>query len=133
MRLASPNLSQDPEQHMRTPLLDKISAEQCRDDQHTRCRIGDLVRVHVKIKEGEKERIQAFHGTIIARDGTGSSETITVRRISHGEGVEKVFPLHSPNITRIEVERSGHVRRAKLYYLRQRTGRRARIREKRLG
>ena len=91
--------------------------------------IGDNVRVHVKIKEGEKERVQAFAGTVIARDGGGSTETFTVRRISFGVGVEKVFPVHSPYLEKVEVERSARVRRAKLYYLRERSGKKARLRE----
>jgi large subunit ribosomal protein L19 len=92
---------------------------------------GDAVRVHVKVREGEKERIQVFAGVVIARRGGGSRETFTVRKISSGIGVERIFPLHSPVIDRIEVERKGAVRRAKLYYLRQRTGKAARIDEKR--
>jgi large subunit ribosomal protein L19 len=92
---------------------------------------GDAVRVHVKVREGEKERIQVFAGVVIARRGGGARETFTVRKISSGIGVERIFPLHSPVIDRIEVERKGAVRRAKLYYLRQRTGKAARIDEKR--
>ncbi len=92
---------------------------------------GDAVRVHVKVREGEKERIQIFAGVVIARRGGGVRETFTVRKISSGIGVERVFPLHSPVIDRIEVERKGAVRRAKLYYLRERKGRAARIDEKR--
>jgi large subunit ribosomal protein L19 len=92
---------------------------------------GDAVRVHVKVREGEKERIQIFAGVVIARRGGGSRETFTVRKISSGIGVERIFPLHSPVIDRIEVERRGAVRRAKLYYLRERKGKAARIDEKR--
>jgi large subunit ribosomal protein L19 len=91
---------------------------------------GDSVRVHVKVREGEKERIQMFAGVVIARRGGGSRETFTVRKVSGGIGVERVFPLHSPIIDRIEVERKGAVRRAKLYYLRGRKGKAARINEK---
>jgi len=91
---------------------------------------GDTVRVHVKIREGEKERIQLFSGIVIARRGGGIRETFTVRKISGGVGVERIFPLHSPIIERIEVERKGSVRRAKLYYLRARKGKAARIDEK---
>ena len=91
---------------------------------------GDTVRVHVKIREGEKERIQLFSGIVIARRGGGIRETFTVRKISGGVGVERIFPLHSPIIDRIEVERKGAVRRAKLYYLRSRKGKAARIDEK---
>ena len=91
---------------------------------------GDSIKVHVKVREGEKERIQLFAGVVISRRGGGSRETFTVRKISGGVGVERVFPLHSPIIERIEVERRGAVRRAKLYYLRDRSGKSARIREK---
>ena len=90
--------------------------------------VGDTVRVHTKIKEGERERIQVFAGTVIARDGSGMGETFTVRRISYGEGVERVFPIHSPQVERVEVEFRGRVRRAKLYYLRDRVGKRAKVR-----
>ena len=90
---------------------------------------GDTLRVHVKIKEGDKERIQVFQGTVISRRGGGTSETFTVRKISSGIGVERVFPLHSPNIAKIEKVRSGIVRRSKLYYLRNLTGKSARIKE----
>jgi len=90
---------------------------------------GDTVRVHVKIKEGDKERVQVFQGTVIGRRGGGTNETFTVRKISSGIGVERVFPLHSPNIAKIERVRAGAVRRAKLYYLRELTGKSARIKE----
>ena len=92
--------------------------------------IGDTVRVHVKVKEGSRERIQVFEGTVIAKKHGGIEETITVRRLSYGVGVEKVFPVHSPSIDHIEVVRSGKVRRAKLYYLRSRVGRSAKLKEK---
>jgi len=92
---------------------------------------GDTLRVNVKIKEGERERVQAYEGVCIARQGGGINESFTVRKISFGEGVERVFPLHSPNIDSIEVVRRGAVRRAKLYYLRGRTGKSARIAERR--
>jgi len=91
--------------------------------------IGDTVRVHVKIKEGTRERIQVFEGTVIAKKHGGVQETFTVRRISYGIGVEKVFPLHSPNIAKVEVVRHGRVRRAKLYYLRKRVGKSAKVKE----
>ena len=91
--------------------------------------MGDTVKVHARIREGDKERVQVFEGTVIARDGGGASETFTVRRISHGVGVERVFPLHSPHVTEIAVVRHGHSRRAKLYYLRDRKGKKARLRE----
>ena len=92
-------------------------------------RVGDTVRVHVRIKEGSRERIQVFEGTIIARKGGGIGETITVRRISYGVGCEKVFPVHSPNVAMVETVRKGKVRRAKLYYLRGRMGKAAKIKE----
>ncbi len=91
--------------------------------------IGNTVRVHVKIKEGNRERVQIFEGTIIARKHGGISETITVRRMSYGVGVEKVFPIHSPHIAQIVTVRRGKVRRAKLYYLRDRVGKRAKVKE----
>lgn len=93
--------------------------------------IGDTVDVHTKILEGEKERIQVFSGIVIARSGSGSKEMFTVRRIVAGEGVERKFPLHSPRIAKIEVKRSAVVRRAKLYYMRDRSGKSARLRERR--
>ena len=93
-------------------------------------RIGDTVRVHVKVKEGSRERIQVFEGTVIAKKHGGIEETITVRRISYGVGVEKVFPIHSPSIDHIEVVRGGKVRRAKLYYLRGRVGKGAKVKER---
>ncbi|BEU87409.1 50S ribosomal protein L19 [Selenomonas sp. TAMA-11512] len=92
---------------------------------------GDTLRVHAKIVEGSRERIQVFEGVVIARNGSGVRENFTVRRISYGIGVERVFPVHSPRIDKIEVVRRGIVRRAKLYYLRSRTGKAARIRERR--
>ena len=92
--------------------------------------IGDTVRVHNKIKEGEKERIQMFEGTVIAKRNGGISETFTVRRIAYGVGVEKTFPIHSPNVVKVDVIRLGKVRRAKLYYLRDRVGKAAKTKEK---
>jgi len=94
-------------------------------------RSGDTVRVHVKVKEGARERIQVFEGVVIARKHGGLSETFTVRKVSSGVGVERVFPLHCPSISQIEVKRLGKVRRAKLYYLRKRSGKSARIKERR--
>ena len=91
--------------------------------------IGDGVKVYVKIVEGEKERIQMFEGTVIAKHGGGISETFTVRRISYGVGVEKTFPIHSPNVEKVEVIRVGKVRRAKLYYLRDRVGKASKVKE----
>ena len=92
--------------------------------------IGDTVRVHNRIKEGNRERIQLFEGTVIARHGGGISETFTVRRVSYGCGVEKTFPIHSPNVVKVEITRSGKVRRAKLYYLRGRVGKASKVKEK---
>ncbi len=91
--------------------------------------IGDTVRVHVKIKEGDKSRIQIFEGTVIAKKHGGINETFTVRRVAHGCGIERVFPLHSPVVEKVEVVRSGRVRRAKLYYLRNRVGKAAKVKE----
>ena len=91
--------------------------------------IGDTVRIDVNIREGERERIQQFEGTVIARKGSGVSETFTVRRVSYGVGVERVFPLHSPNVKAVRVVRHGRVRRAKLYYLRNRVGKAAKVKE----
>lgn len=91
--------------------------------------VGDTVRVDVNIREGDRERIQQFEGTVIARKGSGISETFTVRRVSYGVGVERVFPLHSPNVKAVRVVRMGHVRRAKLYYLRDRVGKAAKVKE----
>src|SRR3954471_15266366 len=93
--------------------------------------IGDTVDVHVRILEGDKERIQIFNGTVIARSGSGTREMFVVRRIVQGEGVERKFPLHSPKIAKIEVKRSGVVRRAKLYFLRDRVGKAVRLKERR--
>jgi large subunit ribosomal protein L19 len=112
--------------------IEKIRQEQVIHDQHPDFIIGDTIRVHYKIKEGDKERVQLFTGTVIARKGSGVTESITVRRVSYGEGVERVFPLSSPNIDKIEIERHGKVRRAKLYYLRNLAGKKARIKERRV-
>ena len=92
--------------------------------------VGDYVRVNVKIREGDKERIQAFEGTVIAMKHGGISETFTVRRVAHGVGIERVFPIHSPKVDSVNVLRHGVVRRAKLYYLRNRVGKAARVKEK---
>jgi large subunit ribosomal protein L19 len=92
--------------------------------------VGDTVKVHVKVKEGEKERVQIFEGMVISRRGGGVSASFTVRKISDGVGVERIFPLHSPILEKVEVTRQGRVRRAKLYYLRERRGKSARIQEK---
>ena len=106
---------------MNQALLDKIESEQFRKEPTT-FSVGDTVRVHTKVVEGDKERIQIFSGVVIGRRGHGLNETFTVRRISYGEGVERVFPVHSPRVDKIEVERKGSVRRAKLTYLRKRLG-----------
>jgi large subunit ribosomal protein L19 len=108
--------------------LEKVDQSQLKETA-PQFKIGDSVRVFVKIKEGDKERVQIFAGTVIARNGGGSTETFTVRHISYGEGVERVFPVHSPYVTKIEVERSGVVRRAKLYYLRKLTSKQSRLKE----
>jgi len=106
---------------MNQALLDKIEKEQYRKDS-AEFGVGDSVRVHTKVVEGDKERIQIFAGVVIGRRGRGLNSTFTVRRISYGEGVERVFPVHSPRVDKIEVERKGDVRRAKLTYLRKRLG-----------
>jgi len=106
---------------MNQALLDKIEKEQYRKDA-AEFGVGDSVRVHTKVVEGDKERIQIFAGVVIGRRGRGLNSTFTVRRISYGEGVERVFPVHSPRVDKIEVERKGDVRRAKLTYLRKRLG-----------
>jgi large subunit ribosomal protein L19 len=106
---------------MNQALLDKIESEQFRKEP-AKFNVGDSVRVHTKVVEGDKERIQIFAGVVIGRRGRGLNETFTVRRISYGEGVERVFPVHSPRVERVEVERKGEVRRAKLTYLRKRIG-----------
>jgi large subunit ribosomal protein L19 len=106
---------------MNQALLQKIEKEQFRKDTAEFC-VGDSVRVHTKVVEGDKERIQVFSGVVIGRRGAGLNEMFTVRRISYGEGVERVFPVHSPRVDKIEVERHGSVRRAKLTYLRDRMG-----------
>ena len=113
---------------MNQNLLRQITAEQIRSDIPT-FKAGDTVRVHVKVKEGNRERIHVFEGVVIKRRGSGVSETFTVRKISYGVGVERAFPLHTPKIEKIEVLRRGRVRRAKLYYLRNLTGKAARIKE----
>ena len=109
--------------------IDKINQENLREDL-PEVAVGDTVSVFAKIYEGDKQRVQIFKGIVIALDGRGATKTFTVRRISHGVGVERVFPLHSPHIEKIEVEKSSHVRRAKLYYLRDRVGKKARLRGK---
>lgn len=110
-------------------LISKIESQQLRDVPHFRP--GDTLRVHLRIREGDKERVQVFEGVCIARNGSNVNETFTVRKNSYGVGVERVFPVHSPRIEQIEVAAIGRVRRAKLYYLRELSGKSARIRTKR--
>jgi large subunit ribosomal protein L19 len=115
---------------MSQALFDKIESEQLRK-QPAKFNVGDSVRVHTKVVEGDKERIQIFAGVVIGRRGRGLNSTFTVRRISYGEGVERVFPVNSPRVEKVEVERQGDVRRAKLTYLRKRLGKGATlVREK---
>src|SRR5512136_1561079 len=109
---------------MNQALFDKIESEQFRKESLD-FNVGDTVRVHTKVVEGDKERIQVFSGVVIGRRGRGLNSTFTVRRISYGEGVERVFPVHSPRVDKVEVERRGAVRRAKLTYLRKRVGKSA--------
>ena len=113
-------------------LLDEITREQLQPDR-SHFKVGDGVRVHTKVREGDKERVQVFPGIVIARKGGGIRETFTVRRISYGEGVERVFPVHSPNIVKVEVDRESVVMRARMYYMRGRIGKKAnKVKEKRL-
>jgi large subunit ribosomal protein L19 len=116
---SSPNILKF--EFMNQILQRKIESEQFRKDD-AKFNVGDSVKVHTKVVEGDKERIQIFSGVVMGKRGTGLNETFTVRRISYGEGVERVFPLHSPRVDKIEVERHGSVRRAKLTYLRKRLG-----------
>jgi large subunit ribosomal protein L19 len=110
-------------------LVSVIENEQLRSDL-PQVEIGDYVKVHLKIKEGNRERVQIFEGTIIAKKGSGLTETMTVRRLSYGVGVERILPVHSPKIDKIEIVRKGKIRRAKLYYLRDRVGKAAKVKEK---
>ena len=109
-------------------LLDKINKQQCKENL-TEFNVGDTVKVHVKIVEGETERIQIFTGNVIAMKGGDVQKTFTVRRVSYGQGVERIFPMHSPRIDKVEVMRKGSVRRSKLYDLRDKIGKQARIKE----
>lgn len=112
--------------------IDNVVKEQLKKDV-TPFKVGDGVKVHVRVREGDKERIQVFSGVVIARKGSGIHETFTVRRISYGEGVERVFPIHSPLVDKIEVDRDSVVKRARMYYLRDRVGKQAtKVKEKRL-
>jgi len=110
-------------------LVKALEQEQLKND-YPDLDIGDYVKVHLKIKEGNRERIQIFEGTVIARKGKGLSETFTVRRLASGVGVERILPIHSPKIEKIETVRKGRIRRAKLYYLRNRVGKAAKVKEK---
>ena len=113
------------------PIIKEITANQVKANV-TSFKVGDGVKVHTKVREGDKERVQIFAGVVIARKGSGIHETFTVRRISYGEGVERVFPVNSPNIEKIEVEKNSEVGKARLYYLRDRTGKAAMaVKEKR--
>ena len=114
---------------MKVDLIKTLDAQNVKSEMPV-IRIGDTVRVHIKIKEGSKERIQIFEGTVIAKKHGGVNETFTVRRISYGVGVEKVVPVHSPNVVQVETVRKGKVRRAKLYYLRGRVGKAAKVKTK---
>ena len=109
-------------------IIKAFTSEQLKENVPT-VNVGDTIRVHNKIKEGSRERIQMFEGTVIAKHGGGISETFTVRRVSCGCGVEKTFPIHSPNVEKVDVIRVGKVRRAKLYYLRDRVGKAAKVKE----
>ena len=115
---------------MNQALLDKIESEQYRETPLD-FNVGDIVKVHTRVKEGGKERTQVFQGIVIARRGRGLNATFTVRRISYGQGVERIFPVNSPRVAKVERLREGRVRRARLFYLRGRKGKSARIREKR--
>lgn len=107
-------------------VVQKLEKKQLKKDAG-RFKVGDTIRVHTRIIEGEKERVQIFTGTVIAKSGTGVSETFSVHRVAYGEGMERVFPLHSPRIAKIEVVKEGRVRRAKLYYLRGTSGKAAKV------
>ncbi len=111
-------------------VIDKLDARELRSELPELC-AGDIVKVHVRVKEGDKERVQIFEGMVIALKGSGPRATMTVRKVSFGTGVERIFPLHARTIDKIEVLRSHHVRRAKLYFMRERKGKSARLREKR--
>ncbi|HMC59179.1 MAG TPA: 50S ribosomal protein L19 [Candidatus Solibacter sp.] len=115
---------------MQNALLQKFIDKNKRPDAIPTFRAGDTIKVHVKIKEGDKERLQAFEGTVIARNGTGMGESITVRKVSFGQGVERIFPVNAKVIDHIDVVRTGKVRRAKLYYLRALKGKAARLKER---
>ena len=110
--------------------LKLIAQDSLKSEVSEAIKVGNTIKIWVKIREGERERLQAFEGTVIARKGSGVSETFTVRRVSYGVGVERVFPIHSPNVDKIELIRTGKVRRSKLYYLRDRVGKAAKVKQK---
>lgn len=114
---------------MQMDIIKALEQEQLRTDLPS-LSIGDYVKVHLKVKEGSRERIQIFEGTVIAKKGAGLKETFTVRRVSYGVGVERILPVHSPKIAQIEVVRKGKIRRAKLYFLRERVGKASKVKEK---
>lgn len=120
-----PNIKED----KRMDLMKALTSQYMKEEL-PQFNVGDTVRVHVKIKEGSRERVQVFEGTVIGRKHGGIEESFTVRRLSYGVGCEKVFPIHAPNIVKVEVVRKGKVRRAKLYYLRDRLGKSAKVKEK---
>lgn len=121
------------ESTQKTSVIEMLRNENLRENVQDgqQIEVGDTVNVSVKIIEGDKERVQAFQGVVIARSGSGIAETVTVRRVSHGQGVERIFPLHSPRIAGFKIVRKGIVRRAKLYYLRDQVGKDAKIKERR--
>lgn len=108
----------------------KLIANESLKENKPQVDVGDTVKVYCRIKEGDKERTQLFEGTVIAKQHGGIQESFTVRRVAHGCGIERVFPVHSPNVEKVEVVRNGHVRRAKLYYLRDRVGKAAKVKQK---
>ena len=109
--------------------LKLIAQDSLKSEVSEAIKVGNTIKIWVKIREGERERLQAFEGTVIARKGSGVSETFTVRRVSYGVGVERVFPIHSPNVDKVELIRTGKVRRSKLYYLRNRVGKAAKVKQ----
>ncbi|MBP3939731.1 MAG: 50S ribosomal protein L19 [Clostridia bacterium] len=109
--------------------LKLIAQDSLKSEVSEAIKVGNTIKIWVKIREGERERLQAFEGTVIARKGSGVSETFTVRRVSYGVGVERVFPIHSPNVDKVELIRTGKVRRSKLYYLRDRVGKAAKVKQ----
>ena len=123
------NVPENMKEDLKMELLKAFTKEQLKTEVPV-LNVGDTVKVHNKIKEGTRERIQIFEGTIIAKHGGGISETFTVRRVSFGVGVEKTFPVHSPNVDKVEIVRVGKVRRAKLFYLRDRVGKSAKVKER---